>query len=36
MLLIEEVAGLDMLADIRRKSQQLCSVLGNLRKQVAG
>lgn len=32
MLLIEEVAGLEMLADIRRKSQQLCSVPGNLWK----
>lgn len=35
MLLIEEAEGLVMLADIRRKSQQLCSALGNLRRQLA-
>jgi len=35
MLLIEEAEGLQMLADIRRKSQKLCSVLGNLRHQLA-
>lgn len=35
MLLVEEADGVEMLVDIRRKSQQLCSVLGNLRKSVA-
>lgn len=35
MLLIEEAEGVETLADLRRKSQQLCSVLGNLRKQLS-
>jgi transposase-like protein len=34
MLLVEEAEGLEMLADIRRKSQQLCSILANLRHQL--
>jgi hypothetical protein len=34
MLLMEEDEGIETLAEIKRKSQHLCSVLGNLRKQL--